>query len=37
MPNSSQEVNGMAVELPPEYPPSAGEEFMNPRQVEYFR
>jgi DnaK suppressor protein len=27
----------MAVELPPGYQPSADEEFMNPRQVEYFR
>lgn len=27
----------MTVELPPEYQPSANEEFMNPRQVEYFR
>src|SRR5271165_3777504 len=27
----------MAVELPPGYEPSATEEFMNPRQVAYFR
>ena len=27
----------MAVELPPGYQPSADEEFMNPKQVEYFR
>jgi RNA polymerase-binding transcription factor len=27
----------MVVELPPGYQPSAGEEFMNPKQVEYFR
>ncbi len=27
----------MTVELPPGYTPSANEEFMNPRQVEYFR
>jgi len=30
-------MNGMTVELPPEYQPSANEEFMNPRQVKYFR
>ena len=27
----------MVVELPPGYQPSADEEFMNPKQVEYFR
>jgi DnaK suppressor protein len=27
----------MAIDLPPGYQPSADEEFMNPRQVEYFR
>ena len=27
----------MAIELPEGYRPSADEEFMNPRQVEYFR
>jgi DnaK suppressor protein len=27
----------MAVELPPGYQPTADEEFMNPKQVEYFR
>ena len=27
----------MVVELPPGYRPSAEEEFMNPKQVEYFR
>jgi RNA polymerase-binding transcription factor len=27
----------MVVELPPGYHPSADEEFMNPKQVEYFR
>ena len=27
----------MTVELPPGYQPSPNEEFMNPRQVEYFR
>ena len=27
----------MAVDLPPGYQPSADEEFMNPKQVEYFR
>ena len=27
----------MTVELPPGYQPSADEEFMNPKQVEYFR
>jgi DnaK suppressor protein len=27
----------MAVDLPPGYQPSADEEFMNPRQIEYFR
>jgi DnaK suppressor protein len=27
----------MAVELPPGYQPSTTEEFMNPKQVEYFR
>ncbi len=27
----------MTVELPPGYTPSANEEFMNPKQVEYFR
>ena len=27
----------MAVDLPPGYQPSATEEFMNPKQVEYFR
>jgi DnaK suppressor protein len=27
----------MAVELPPGYQPSADEEFMNPKQAEYFR
>jgi DnaK suppressor protein len=26
----------MAVDLPPGYQPSADEEFMNPKQVEYF-
>jgi lipopolysaccharide transport system ATP-binding protein len=29
-------MNGMTDELAPEYQPSANEEFMNPRQVEYF-
>ena len=32
-----EEVNEMVVELPPGYQPSADEEFMNPKQVEYFR
>jgi RNA polymerase-binding transcription factor len=27
----------MATDLPPDYQPSADEEFLNPRQVEYFR
>jgi RNA polymerase-binding transcription factor len=27
----------MPVRLPPDYRPSDGEEFMNPRQLEYFR
>ena len=27
----------MAVELPADYKPSADEEFLNPRQLEYFR
>jgi RNA polymerase-binding transcription factor len=27
----------MATDLPPGYQPSADEEFLNPRQVEYFR
>jgi len=27
----------MPVSLPPDYRPSDGEEFMNPRQLEYFR
>jgi len=27
----------MPIDLPPEYQPSADEEFMSPRQVEYFR
>ena len=27
----------MAFDLPPGYQPSADEEFMNPKQVEYFR
>jgi DnaK suppressor protein len=27
----------MAVELPRNYQPSADEEFMNPKQIEYFR
>ena len=27
----------MSVRLPPDYRPSDGEEFMNPRQTEYFR
>ena len=27
----------MAIDLPPRYQPSATEEFMNPKQVEYFR
>ena len=27
----------MAIDLPPGYQPSATEEFMNPKQVEYFR
>ena len=27
----------MPVKLPPDYRPSDGEEFMNPRQLEYFR
>lgn len=27
----------MAADLPPGYQPSADEEFLNPRQVEYFR
>lgn len=27
----------MTIELPPDYQPSANEEFMNPKQVEYFR
>ena len=27
----------MAIELPPEYQPSENEEFMNPKQVAYFR
>ena len=27
----------MGIELPPEYQPSGDEEFMNPKQVEYFR
>ena len=27
----------MGIELPHEYQPSADEEFMNPKQVEYFR
>ena len=27
----------MPVNLPPDYRPSDGEEFMNPRQLEYFR
>ena len=27
----------MAIDLPPGYQPSADEEFLNPRQVEYFR
>jgi DnaK suppressor protein len=27
----------MPVSLPPHYRPSDGEEFMNPRQLEYFR
>ena len=27
----------MAVDLPPGYQPSATEDFMNPKQVEYFR
>ncbi len=27
----------MAVELPRSYQPSADEEFMNPKQIEYFR
>ncbi len=27
----------MVAELPPGYQPSADEEFMNPKQVEYFR
>ena len=31
-----EEVNEMVVELPPGYQPSADEEFMNPKQVEYF-
>jgi DnaK suppressor protein len=32
-----EEVNEMVVELPPGYQPSADEEFMNPKQAEYFR
>jgi DnaK suppressor protein len=27
----------MPVRIPPDYRPSDGEEFMNPRQLEYFR
>jgi len=27
----------MTVELPPDYKPSPDEEYMNPRQLEYFR
>jgi DnaK suppressor protein len=27
----------MALNLPPDYRPSDGEEFMNPQQLEYFR
>jgi len=27
----------MGIELPPGYQPSADEEFMNPKQAEYFR
>ncbi len=27
----------MEVKLPPDYRPSEGEEYMNPRQLEYFR
>jgi RNA polymerase-binding transcription factor len=34
--NPGEEVNEMVVELPPGYQPSADEEFMNPKQVEYF-
>ena len=30
-------MNRMAVELPRSYQPSADEEFMNPKQIEYFR
>ena len=34
--NPGEAVNEMVVELPPGYQPSADEEFMNPKQVEYF-
>jgi DnaK suppressor protein len=34
---NANEVLRMGIELPPEYRPSGDEEFMNPRQVAYFR
>jgi DnaK suppressor protein len=35
--NCDAKVDEMTVELPSGYQPSADEEFMNPKQVEYFR
>ena len=33
----TKRVHRMGIELPHEYQPSGDEEFMNPRQIEYFR
>lgn len=30
-------MNSAGLQLPPDYRPSTDEEFMNPRQLEYFR
>jgi DnaK suppressor protein len=37
MSNLPDRVNNMSVELPPDYQPSASEDYMNPAQIEYFR
>ena len=34
---SGEKPSKAAVNLPPDYRPSADEEFMNPLQLEYFR